>query len=124
MFDADSTQWSNDLEGMNVWVAGSGQIGTAVLRRLKTFDVNLYYTDRHRLPGSDQYSRKGNPPVLQCLKKKRQKKKLPVTELVPVTQHSHSFPFAFSKASLPSEIEKYTRPAAPIASAYANAVSS
>lgn len=69
MFDADCTQWSNDLEGMNVGVAGSGRIGTAVLRRLQPFDVNLYYTDRHRLPGSDQYSRKGNPPVLQCLKK-------------------------------------------------------
>jgi formate dehydrogenase len=27
-----------------------GRIGTAVLRRLKPFDVKLHYTDRHRLP--------------------------------------------------------------------------
>ena len=29
----------------------------------------------------------------------------------------HSFPLAFSKASLPSDIEKYIKPAAPIKSA-------
>ncbi|RVE85113.1 NAD-dependent formate dehydrogenase, partial [Sinorhizobium meliloti] len=29
---------------------GAGRIGTAVLRRLKPFDVKLHYTDRHRLP--------------------------------------------------------------------------
>ena len=28
----------------------AGRIGTAVLRRLKPFDVGLHYTDRHRLP--------------------------------------------------------------------------
>ena len=28
----------------------AGRIGTAVLRRLKPFDVKLHYTDRHRLP--------------------------------------------------------------------------
>ena len=30
----------------------AGRIGTAVLRRLKPFDVKLHYTDRHRLPES------------------------------------------------------------------------
>ncbi|HEY1490683.1 MAG TPA: NAD-dependent formate dehydrogenase, partial [Verrucomicrobiae bacterium] len=28
----------------------AGRIGTAVLRRLKPFDMKLHYTDRHRLP--------------------------------------------------------------------------
>jgi len=41
-----------------------------------------------------------------------------------LVQQLHVFPFAFSKASLPSEIEKYASPAAPIASAQANPVSS
>ena len=30
----------------------AGRIGSAVLRRLKPFDVKLHYTDRHRLPES------------------------------------------------------------------------
>lgn len=47
---ADCVQRSYDLEGMDVGVVGSGRIGTAVLRRLKPFDVNLHYTDRYRLP--------------------------------------------------------------------------
>ena len=29
---------------------GAGRIGSAVLRRLKPFDVKLHYTDKHRLP--------------------------------------------------------------------------
>ena len=29
---------------------GAGRIGSAVLRRLKPFEVGLHYTDRHRLP--------------------------------------------------------------------------
>jgi formate dehydrogenase len=35
---------------MNVGIVGAGRIGLAVLRRVKPFDVNLHYTDRHRLP--------------------------------------------------------------------------
>ena len=30
--------------------SAAGRIGSAVLRRLKPFDVGLHYTDRHRLP--------------------------------------------------------------------------
>jgi len=47
---ADCVERSYDLEGMTVGTVGAGRIGTAVLRRLKPFDVNLHYTDRHRLP--------------------------------------------------------------------------
>ena len=49
---ADCVERSYDLEGMIVGTVGAGRIGTAVLRRLKPFDVNLHYTDRHRLPES------------------------------------------------------------------------
>ena len=35
---------------MQVGTVGAGRIGSAVLRRLKPFDVGLHYTDRHRLP--------------------------------------------------------------------------
>ncbi len=47
---ADCVERSYDVEGMTVGTVGAGRIGTAVLRRLKPFDVNLHYTDRHRLP--------------------------------------------------------------------------
>jgi formate dehydrogenase len=47
---ADCVSRSYDVEGMQFGVFGSGRIGTAVLRRLKPFDVGLHYTDRHRLP--------------------------------------------------------------------------
>ncbi len=47
---ADCAERSYDLEGMDVGTVAAGRIGTAVLRRLKPFDVNLHYTDRHRLP--------------------------------------------------------------------------
>jgi formate dehydrogenase len=47
---ADSVSRAYDLEGMEVGVVAAGRIGTAVLRRLKPFDVKLHYTDRHRLP--------------------------------------------------------------------------
>lgn len=49
---ADCVERSYDLEGMTVGTVGAGRIGTAVLQRLKPFDVNLHYTDRHRLPES------------------------------------------------------------------------
>jgi len=47
---ADCVARSYDLEGMNVGTVGAGRIGSAVLRRLKPFDVKLHYTDRTRLP--------------------------------------------------------------------------
>jgi formate dehydrogenase len=47
---ADCVSRSYDVEGMSVGTLGAGRIGTAVLRRLKPFDVKLHYTDRYRLP--------------------------------------------------------------------------
>jgi formate dehydrogenase len=47
---ADCVERSYDLEGMCVGTVAAGRIGLAVLRRLKPFDVELHYTDRHRLP--------------------------------------------------------------------------
>ena len=47
---ADCVARSYDLEGMQVGTVGAGRIGSAVLRRLKPFEVGLHYTDRHRLP--------------------------------------------------------------------------
>jgi len=47
---ADCASRSYDLEGMQVGTVGAGRIGSAVLRRLKPFEVGLHYTDRHRLP--------------------------------------------------------------------------
>lgn len=47
---ADCVARSYDVEGMQVGTVGAGRIGSAVLRRLKPFDVGLHYTDRHRLP--------------------------------------------------------------------------
>ncbi len=49
---ADAVSRSYDLEGMTVGTVAAGRIGTAVLRRLKPFDVKLHYTDRHRLTES------------------------------------------------------------------------
>jgi formate dehydrogenase len=49
---ADCVTRSYDLEGMDVGTVGAGRIGTAVMRRLKPFEVKLHYTDRHRLPES------------------------------------------------------------------------
>ena len=46
---ADCVSRSYDLEAMEVGTVAAGRIGTAVLRRLKPFDVKLHYTDRHRL---------------------------------------------------------------------------
>jgi len=47
---ADCVSRSYDLEGMQVGTVAAGRIGSAVLRRLKPFEVGLHYTDRHRLP--------------------------------------------------------------------------
>ncbi|MFL6238908.1 MAG: NAD-dependent formate dehydrogenase [Actinomycetes bacterium] len=47
---ADCVARSYDVEGMHVGTVAAGRIGSAVLRRLKPFDVHLHYTDRHRLP--------------------------------------------------------------------------
>jgi formate dehydrogenase len=47
---ADCASRSYDLEGMQVGTVAAGRIGSAVLRRLKPFEVGLHYTDRHRLP--------------------------------------------------------------------------
>ena len=47
---ADAASRSYDIEGMDVGVVAAGRIGLAVLKRMKPFDVNLHYTDRHRLP--------------------------------------------------------------------------
>jgi formate dehydrogenase len=47
---ADCASRSYDVEGMQVGTVGAGRIGSAVLRRLKPFEVGLHYTDRHRLP--------------------------------------------------------------------------
>ena len=47
---ADCVSRSYDLEGMRVGTVAAGRIGSAVLRRLKPFEVGLHYTDRHRLP--------------------------------------------------------------------------
>src|ERR1700676_4003762 len=47
---ADCVKRSYDLEGMSVGSVAAGRIGLAALRRLKPFDVDLHYTDRHRLP--------------------------------------------------------------------------
>lgn len=47
---ADCVARSYDVEGMNIGTVAAGRIGSAVLRRLKPFDVKLHYTDRHRLP--------------------------------------------------------------------------
>jgi formate dehydrogenase len=47
---ADCAARSYDVEGMHVGTVAAGRIGSAVLRRLKPFDMVLHYTDRHRLP--------------------------------------------------------------------------
>lgn len=46
---ADCVSRSYDIEGMKVGTVAAGRIGLAVLRRMKPFDVELHYHDRHRL---------------------------------------------------------------------------
>ena len=47
---ADCVARSYDVERMHVGTVAAGRIGSAVLRRLKPFDMKLHYFDRHRLP--------------------------------------------------------------------------
>ena len=47
---ADCAARSYDVEGMHVGTVAAGRIGSAVLRRLKPFDMHLHYFDRYRLP--------------------------------------------------------------------------
>ena len=51
---ADCVSRAYDLEGMQVGTVGAGRIGSAVLRRLKPFEVGLHYADRHRVPALEQ----------------------------------------------------------------------
>ena len=60
---ADCVERAYDLEGMDVGVIAAGRIGRAVLRRLAPFDVNLHYTDTHRLrPRSSSELERHYPP--------------------------------------------------------------
>ena len=52
---ADCAARSYDIEGMHIGTVGAGRIGSAVLKRLKPFDVHLHYTDRHRLPAEVEH---------------------------------------------------------------------
>jgi formate dehydrogenase len=54
---ADCVSRSYDLEGMTVGTVAAGRIGSAVLRRLKPFDVKLHYTDRQRRSSASSVSR-------------------------------------------------------------------
>lgn len=47
---ADCAQQAYDVEGMKVGTIAAGRIGTAVLRRMKPFDVQLHYFDKFQLP--------------------------------------------------------------------------
>merc|ERR1719281_2260771 len=49
---ADCVSRAYDVEGMSIGTVAAGRIGLAVLRRMHPFDVDLHYTDRHRLPES------------------------------------------------------------------------
>jgi formate dehydrogenase len=50
---ADCVERSYELEGMVVGTVAAGR-DIAVLKRLKPSDVQLHYTDRHRLPKEDE----------------------------------------------------------------------
>ena len=47
---ADAVKRSYDVEGLHIGTVAAGRIGLDALRKLKPFDVNLHYFDRHRLP--------------------------------------------------------------------------
>jgi formate dehydrogenase len=65
---ADAVSRSYDLEGMQVGTVGAGRIGSAVLRRLKPFEVGLHYFDKHPLPAEVEeelgVTRHGSPEEL------------------------------------------------------------
>src|SRR5712691_3681328 len=63
---ADCVSRSYDLEGMQVGTVAAGRIGSAVLRRLKPFEVGLHYTDRHRLPREVEQELAGTQEILEC----------------------------------------------------------
>tara|TARA_B100001057_G_scaffold130862_1_gene129966 strand:- start:2749 stop:3945 length:1197 start_codon:yes stop_codon:yes gene_type:complete len=46
---ADAVSKSYDVEGMNIGTVAAGRIGLDALRKMKPFDVNLHYFDKHRL---------------------------------------------------------------------------
>lgn len=46
---ADCVERGYDVEGMSFGTVGAGRIGLAVLKRLKAFELDLHYTQRHRL---------------------------------------------------------------------------
>ncbi len=47
---ADCVERGYDVAGMSYGAIGAGRIGRAVLRRLQGFDLDLHYSQRHRLP--------------------------------------------------------------------------
>ena len=79
---ADGVSRSYDLEGMQVGTVAAGRIGTAVLRRLKPFDVKLHYTDRHRLPAEvERGARPDLPPDAESM--------VPVCDVVTINAPLH-----------------------------------
>ena len=64
---ADCAERSYDLEGMAVGTVAAGRIGLAVLKRLKPFDVQLHYTDRHRLPPTVEAGARSHLPCRRRL---------------------------------------------------------
>ncbi|SAK93820.1 formate dehydrogenase [Caballeronia catudaia] len=51
---ADCVWRSYDIQGMKFGTIGAGRIGLAVLRRLHPFEMDLHYTQRHRLDATTE----------------------------------------------------------------------
>lgn len=51
---ADCVERSYDVEGMHIGTIAAGRIGYAVMKRLYPFNVNLHYTERHRLSADQE----------------------------------------------------------------------
>lgn len=51
---ADCVWRSYDIQGMKFGTIGAGRIGLAVLRRLHPFEMDLHYTQRHRLDAATE----------------------------------------------------------------------